>query len=136
MGNDSGQGGEGADTIVGGFGTDAVVGGPATTASPVAGHDLVNGGPSNDSLDGDLPPGDDGQPTQARPNTDRCIGAQGVDVALLCEVALAVEGSLGRSTRGAATEICRARQEVREPEALLGTRPGRGASAPHLQEDS
>ena len=94
VGNDSGQGGQGADTIIGGFGTDTVIGGPGDDF--LAGgqdSDLINGGPGDDFLDGDLPPGDDGQPTlDPRPNTDRCIGAQGVDVALLCEVALAVEG--------------------------------------------
>ena len=94
VGNDFGQGGQGADTIIGGFGTDTVIGGPGDDF--LAGgqdSDLVNGGPGDDFLDGDLPPGDDGQPTpDPRPNTDRCIGAQGVDVALLCEVALAVEG--------------------------------------------
>jgi Ca2+-binding RTX toxin-like protein len=75
----------GTDTVIGGPGDDFLAGGQNS--------DLVNGGPGDDFLDGDLPPGDDGQPTlDPRPNTDRCIGAQGVDVALLCEVALAVEG--------------------------------------------
>ncbi len=76
VGNDTGQGGQGSDTIIGGFGTDTVI-----------------GGPGDDFLDGDLPPDDNGQPTvDPNPNNDRCIGAEGVDTAVLCEVALAVEG--------------------------------------------
>lgn len=94
VGNDSGQGGQGDDTIVGGFGTDTVLGGPGNDF--LAGgqnNDLVNGGPGDDFLDGDLPPGEDGQPTpDPNPNNDRCIGAQGTDTAALCEITVAVEG--------------------------------------------
>lgn len=95
VGNDTGQGGLGADMIIGGIGTDTVVGGPGDDF--LAGgqnDDLINGGPGDDFLDGDLPPDETtGQPTLDRqPNTDRCIGAAGFDVAALCEVSLAVEG--------------------------------------------
>ncbi len=94
VGNDTGQGGQGSDTIIGGFGTDTVIGGPGDDfLAGGQGNDLVNGGPGDDFLDGDLPPDDNGQPTvDPNPNNDRCIGAEGFDTAVLCEVALAVEG--------------------------------------------
>jgi len=94
VGNDTGQGGQGDDTIIGGFGTDTMIGGPGNDA--LAGgqdSDLINGGPGDDFLDGDLPPDEDGNPTpDPGPNTDRCIGAEGFDIAVLCEVTNATEG--------------------------------------------
>jgi len=94
VGDDTGQGGLGDDSIIGGIGTDTVVGGPGQDVlAGGQGDDLVNGGPGDDFLDGDLPPGEDGQPIpDPKPNTDRCIGAQGFDIAVLCEATQATEG--------------------------------------------
>ena len=94
VGNDTGQGGHGNDQIIGGFGTDTVIGGPGDDILVGGqGSDLVNGGPGDDFLDGDLPPDENNNPTpDTGPNTDRCIGAEGVDVAVLCEVTNATEG--------------------------------------------
>jgi Ca2+-binding RTX toxin-like protein len=94
VGNDTGQGGPGDDTIIGGFGTDNIIGGPGDDF--LAGgqnDDLINGGPGDDLLDGDLPPDDSGNPTpDPNPNTDRCVGAEGFDIAALCEITNATEG--------------------------------------------
>lgn len=94
VGNDTGQGGPGDDTIVGGFGTDTIIGGPGNDL--LAGgqnDDLINGGPGDDFLDGDLPPDESGDPTpDPNQNTDRCIGAEGFDIAALCEITHATEG--------------------------------------------
>jgi Ca2+-binding RTX toxin-like protein len=94
VGDDTGQGGQGDDTIIGGFGTDTIIGGPGNDF--LAGgqaSDLINGGPGDDFLDGDLPPDENGNPTpDPGPNSDRCIGAAGFDVAALCEVTNATEG--------------------------------------------
>ena len=93
VGNDTGQGGLGDDSVIGGFGNDTMVGGPGDDVlAGGPGDDLVNGGPGDDFLDGDFPPDDNGNagPDPA-PNTDRCIGAAGFDLAALCEFAIGTE---------------------------------------------
>ena len=93
MSNDTGQGGQGDDQIIGGYGTDTIIGGPGNDfLAGGQGSDLINGGPGGDFLDGDLPPNEDQPPAvDPDPNNDRCIGAEGIDTAILCEVTLAVE---------------------------------------------
>ena len=52
--------------------------------------DLVNGGPGDDTLAGELPGGGGVPAEEAR--KDRCIGASGNDTAIECDKTTGVEG--------------------------------------------
>lgn len=73
-------GGPGADTLAGGF------------------HDdLVNGGPGDDLLVGEIPAGSPQPPpgvvVPAPATNDRCVGAAGVDTAFDCDRVTGVEAT-------------------------------------------
>jgi Ca2+-binding RTX toxin-like protein len=54
--------------------------------------DLINGGPGDDFLAGELPPGSEPPPWRRHPSgNDRCMGASGVDTAFECDRTTEVE---------------------------------------------